>query len=114
MRSNLVAFISIATRLPRSLIATSKAARNDMRVKEKACLFSQAGFSFISKCITDTVCTMVLVCILPIRQGLTNDVVLSSQGQALGREGQLQLELHQDKILVGGAAVTCIDGTIKL
>ncbi|MGL5139947.1 MAG: hypothetical protein ACRC69_00875, partial [Acinetobacter baumannii] len=23
-------------------------------------------------------------------------------------------ELHQDKILVGGAAVTCIDGTIKL
>ena len=43
-----------------------------------------------------------------------NDVVLSSQGQALGREGQLQLELHQDKILVGGAAVTCIDGTIKL
>ncbi|WP_144731781.1 PhzF family phenazine biosynthesis protein [Acinetobacter oleivorans] len=43
-----------------------------------------------------------------------NDVVLSSQGQALGRDGQLQLELHQDKILVGGTAVTCIDGTIKL
>ncbi|WP_447499965.1 PhzF family phenazine biosynthesis protein [Acinetobacter oleivorans] len=43
-----------------------------------------------------------------------NDTVLSSQGQALGRDGQLQLELHQDKILVGGTAVTCIDGTIKL
>ncbi|WP_228732133.1 hypothetical protein, partial [Acinetobacter baumannii] len=27
---------------------------------------------------------------------------------------QLKLELHQDKILVGGTAVTCIDGTIKL
>ncbi len=26
-----------------------------------------------------------------------NDVVLSSQGRALGRDGQLQLELHQDK-----------------
>ncbi|WP_224970592.1 PhzF family phenazine biosynthesis protein [Acinetobacter oleivorans] len=43
-----------------------------------------------------------------------NDAVLSSQGRALGRDGQLQLELHQDKILVGGTAVTCIDGTIKL
>ena len=43
-----------------------------------------------------------------------NDVVLSSQGQALGRDGQLQLNLYQDKILVGGSAVTCIDGTISL
>ncbi|NUE92067.1 PhzF family phenazine biosynthesis protein [Acinetobacter seifertii] len=43
-----------------------------------------------------------------------NDVVLSSQGRALGRDGQLQLELHQDKILVGGTAVTCIDGSITL
>ena len=43
-----------------------------------------------------------------------NDAVLSSQGQALGRDGQLKLELHQDKILVGGTAVTCIDGTINL
>jgi len=43
-----------------------------------------------------------------------NDVVLSSQGQALGRNGQLQLNLYQDKILVGGTAVTCIDGTINL
>lgn len=43
-----------------------------------------------------------------------NDVVLSSQGQALGRDGQLQLNLYQDKILVGGSAVTCIDGTINL
>ncbi|WP_447506686.1 PhzF family phenazine biosynthesis protein [Acinetobacter oleivorans] len=43
-----------------------------------------------------------------------NDTVLSSQGRALGRDGQLQLELHQDKILVGGTAVTCIDGSITL
>ncbi|GLG83863.1 PhzF family phenazine biosynthesis protein [Acinetobacter calcoaceticus] len=43
-----------------------------------------------------------------------NDQVLSSQGRVLGRDGQLQLNLYQDKILVGGTAVTCIDGTIKL
>ena len=43
-----------------------------------------------------------------------NDVVFSSQGQALYRDGQLKLELYQDKILVGGTAVTCIDGSITL
>ncbi|MNH67524.1 putative isomerase YddE [compost metagenome] len=43
-----------------------------------------------------------------------NDQVMSSQGRVLGRDGQLQLNLYQDKILVGGSAVTCIDGTIKL
>lgn len=43
-----------------------------------------------------------------------NDQVLSSQGRVLGRDGQLQLNLYQDKILVGGSAVTCIDGIIKL
>jgi len=43
-----------------------------------------------------------------------NDQLLSSQGRVLGRDGQLQLNLYQDKILVGGSAVTCIDGTIKL
>lgn len=43
-----------------------------------------------------------------------NDQVLSSQGRVLGRDGQLQLNLYQDKILVGGSAVTCIDGTINL
>lgn len=43
-----------------------------------------------------------------------NDQVLSSQGRVLGRDGQLQLNLYQDKILVGGNAVTCIDGTINL
>jgi PhzF family phenazine biosynthesis protein len=43
-----------------------------------------------------------------------NDKVLSSQGRVLGRDGQLQLNLYQDKILVGGSAVTCIDGTINL
>lgn len=48
--------------------------------------------------------------ILPVQ----NDVVLSSQGRVLGRDGQLQLNLYQDKILVGGTAVTCINGTIKL
>ena len=29
-------------------------------------------------------------------------------------DGQLKLELYQDKILVGGTAVTCIDGSITL
>lgn len=43
-----------------------------------------------------------------------NDQVMSSQGRVLGRNGQLQLNLYQDKILVGGTAVTCIDGTINL
>ncbi|EEY77491.1 phenazine biosynthesis protein, PhzF family [Acinetobacter calcoaceticus RUH2202] len=43
-----------------------------------------------------------------------NDQVMSSQGRVLGRDGQLQLNLYQDKILVGGSAVTCIDGTINL
>lgn len=43
-----------------------------------------------------------------------NDQVLSSQGRVLGRDGKLQLNLYQDKILVGGSAVTCIDGTINL
>lgn len=43
-----------------------------------------------------------------------NDQVMSSQGRVLGRDGQLQLNLYQDKILVGGTAVTCIDGTINL
>ncbi|MDS7932550.1 PhzF family phenazine biosynthesis protein [Acinetobacter sp. V91_7] len=43
-----------------------------------------------------------------------NDQVMSSQGRVLGRDGQLQLNLYQDKILVGGSAVTCIDGIIKL
>lgn len=43
-----------------------------------------------------------------------NDQVMSSQGRVLGRDGQLQLNFYQDKILVGGTAVTCIDGTINL
>ena len=34
------------------------------------------------------------------------------RGKLLGREGQLQLELHQDKILVGGALL--LVSTVRL
>lgn len=38
--------------------------------------------------------------------------VISTQGQVLGRDGRLNLTIGEDKILVGGQAVTCISGTI--
>ncbi|WP_369987359.1 PhzF family phenazine biosynthesis protein [Pectobacterium aroidearum] len=38
--------------------------------------------------------------------------VKSSQGQKLGREGEIGLTIGREKILVGGLAVTCIRGTI--
>lgn len=38
----------------------------------------------------------------------------STQGQILGRDGHLQLEFTRDKVLVGGHAVTCIDGAINI
>lgn len=42
------------------------------------------------------------------------EVIQSSQGQALGRNGSIKLTISQDQILVGGSAITCIDGTINL
>lgn len=41
-------------------------------------------------------------------------IIRSSQGNALGREGSINLTIADDKILVGGSAVTCIQGTIAV
>ncbi|WP_052189694.1 MULTISPECIES: PhzF family phenazine biosynthesis protein [Xenorhabdus] len=40
-------------------------------------------------------------------------LICSSQGQVLGRDGKLQLTVTDEKILVGGNAVTCISGAIR-
>ena len=39
---------------------------------------------------------------------------LSSQGAVLGRAGVLRLSVSDDRIRVGGAAVTCIDGEVMI
>lgn len=39
---------------------------------------------------------------------------LSSQGAAMGRAGLLRLTLDGERIWVGGNAVTCVDGTLKI
>ena len=38
---------------------------------------------------------------------------VASQGQVVGRAGLLQIGIEQDRITIGGAAVTCVDGTLK-
>lgn len=42
-----------------------------------------------------------------------NRLLQSSQGKSIGREGIINLTISKDKILVGGSAVTCIEGSIK-
>ena len=42
---------------------------------------------------------------------LGNEYV-ASQGAILGRAGLLRLSISEDRIQVGGAAVTCIDGIL--
>lgn len=42
-----------------------------------------------------------------------NGLVLSSQGQVIGRAGKLQLRIDSGNIRVGGRAVTCIRGTFN-
>lgn len=37
---------------------------------------------------------------------------LASQGQVLGRDGMLRLRIEDERIRVGGTAVTCIEGTL--
>ncbi|XKM14295.1 PhzF family phenazine biosynthesis protein [Orbaceae bacterium ac157xtp] len=44
----------------------------------------------------------------------TERIIKSSQGQVLGRKGFIDLTISKDKILVGGNAITCINGTIKI
>ena len=45
--------------------------------------------------------------------GCQDHVLQSSQGKIVGREGALKLTISGEKILVGGSAVTCIEGTIN-
>ncbi len=42
-----------------------------------------------------------------------NGLVLSSQGQVIGRAGKIQLSIDSGNIRVGGRAVTCIKGTFN-
>jgi PhzF family phenazine biosynthesis protein len=37
---------------------------------------------------------------------------IATQGQVVGREGQVLISIEPDRIVVGGAAVTCIEGTL--
>ena len=49
--------------------------------------------------------------------GLTKRVgseYVARQGKALGRDGQVFVKIQGQDILIGGQAVTCIDGVIKL
>lgn len=39
---------------------------------------------------------------------------LARQGMQLGRDGQVSIRFEGDKILLGGSAVTCVEGTLRL
>ncbi|NDK97910.1 PhzF family phenazine biosynthesis protein [Photorhabdus bodei] len=45
---------------------------------------------------------------------IDDKIVHSSQGKKLSRQGSVWLSHSDDKIFVGGSAVTCINGTIKI
>ncbi|KAG0677803.1 hypothetical protein C6P40_005493 [Pichia californica] len=48
-------------------------------------------------------------------KSLDNPVFLNStQGKVLGRDGHINLQFTKDKILIGGHAVTCIEGNINI
>lgn len=49
-----------------------------------------------------------------LRDGLAPDAYVVSQGTALGRAGRIYIERSGNDIWVGGASVTCIDGSLKL
>ena len=49
-----------------------------------------------------------------IGAGLAPDRYVASQGTALGRAGRVHVERSGDDIWIGGASVTCIDGTVRL
>ena len=40
-------------------------------------------------------------------------MLLSSQGQVLGRAGRVRLSLSPDRITVGGQSVTCVEGRLR-
>jgi PhzF family phenazine biosynthesis protein len=39
---------------------------------------------------------------------------VARQGMQLGRDGQVSIRYEGDKILLGGSAVTCVEGTLRL
>jgi PhzF family phenazine biosynthesis protein len=39
---------------------------------------------------------------------------VARQGMQLGRDGQVSIRFEREKIFIGGNAVTCVDGTLKL
>ncbi|GMM29535.1 Yhi9 protein [Martiniozyma asiatica (nom. inval.)] len=45
---------------------------------------------------------------------LAEEKLKSTQGKALGRNGHINIQFSQGKILVGGNAVTCVEGKIRL
>ncbi len=49
-----------------------------------------------------------------IGAGLAPDHYIASQGTALGRAGRVHIARDGDTIWVGGASVTCVDGTVTL
>jgi PhzF family phenazine biosynthesis protein len=49
-----------------------------------------------------------------IGAGLAPERYVASQGTALGRAGRVHVERDGDDIWIGGASVTCVDGTVLL
>ena len=49
-----------------------------------------------------------------IGAGLAPERYIASQGTALGRAGRVHVERSGDDIWIGGASVTCIDGSVRL
>jgi len=49
-----------------------------------------------------------------LRDGLAPDRYVISQGTALGRAGRVQVERVGEDLWIGGACVTCIEGTVNL
>ena len=48
------------------------------------------------------------------KSGRFGDGYVARQGMQLGRDGRVSIRFEGDKILLGGAAVTCIEGTLSV
>ncbi|MFY9315471.1 MAG: PhzF family phenazine biosynthesis protein [Burkholderiales bacterium] len=48
------------------------------------------------------------------KAGRLGDGYIARQGMQLGRDGQVSIRFHGDRILLGGNAVTCVDGTLRV
>jgi predicted PhzF superfamily epimerase YddE/YHI9 len=49
-----------------------------------------------------------------LREGAAPDRYVISQGTVLGRAGRVQVERVGDALWIGGACVTCIEGSVTL